>query len=94
MQLALEQVLSQPVTRDLLWREEYSQPVYADIVADERVRDALRRREAEYDTVRDEVRAYLRDISESAQAQSTRPDLDEERISRLARTAARRNSPR
>ncbi|NCF25529.1 MAG: hypothetical protein GWP60_13420 [Gammaproteobacteria bacterium] len=94
VQLALEQVLSQPVTRDLLWREEYSQPVYADIVADERVRDALRRREAEYDTVRDEVRAYLRDISESAQAQSTRPDLDEERISRLARTAARRNSPR
>ncbi len=94
VQLALEQVLSQPVTRDLLWREEYSQPMYADIVADERVRDALRRREAEYDTVRDEVRAYLRDISESAQAQSTRPRLEEERVSRLARTVARRNSPR
>ena len=65
VRLALEEVLSQPVTRHLLWREVYSQPVYADIVADERVRDALRRREAEYEVVRDQVRAYLAGISES-----------------------------
>ena len=66
VRLALEEVFSQPVTRNLLWREEYSQPVYADIVADERVRDALRRREAEYDEVRNQVRAYLADVSEAA----------------------------
>jgi TolB-like protein/Flp pilus assembly protein TadD len=66
VRVALEQVFSEPVTRDLLWREEYSQPVYADIVADERVRDALRRRESEYKLVRDQVRAYLADLSESA----------------------------
>ena len=66
VKVALEQVFSQPVTRSLLWRVEYSQPVYADIVADERVRDALRRRESEYNLVRDEVRAYLEGISESA----------------------------
>jgi adenylate cyclase len=64
--LALEQVLPQPVTRNLLWREQYSQPMYADIVADERVRDALRSREAEYDLVRKQVRDYLAGISESA----------------------------
>jgi hypothetical protein len=64
--VALEQILSQPVTRNLYWREEYSQPVYADIVADERVRDALRRREAEYKLVRDEVKAYLAGISGTA----------------------------
>ncbi len=64
--LALEQVLPQPVTRNLLWREQYSQPMYADIVADERVRNALRSREAEYDLVRKQVRDYLAGISESA----------------------------
>ncbi len=66
VRVALEQVFSQPVTRNLLWREEYTQPVYAAIVADERVRDALLRRESEYRLVRDEVRAYLAGISESA----------------------------
>jgi hypothetical protein len=66
VKIALEQVFSQPVTHDLLWREEYSQPLYADIIADERVRDILRRREAEYHVVRDQVRAYLAGISESA----------------------------
>ncbi len=66
VKLALEQVFSQPVTRNLLWQEEYSQPMYADIVADEDVRDALRRRQAEYAVVRDQVRAYLAGISESA----------------------------
>jgi TolB-like protein/Flp pilus assembly protein TadD len=66
VKLALEQVFTHPVTRYLLWREEYSQPMYADIVADERVRDALHRRQAEYDDVRDQVRAYLASISESA----------------------------
>ena len=64
-ELALEQVFSQPVTRNLLWREEYSQPMYAEIVADERVREALRRRETEYGQVRDQVRAYLEGISDS-----------------------------
>ncbi len=66
VKVALDELLSQPVTRDLLWREEYSQPLYADIVADQRVQAALRRREAEYKAVRDEVKAYLAGLSESA----------------------------
>jgi len=66
IETALEYVLSQPVTTDLRWRENYSQALYADIVADERVREALQRWEQEYIELREKVRSYLSDLSVAA----------------------------
>lgn len=66
IETALEFVFSQPVTTQLRWRETFSQAVYANIVADERIEAALRRWEEEYDALRESVRAYLADLSTAA----------------------------
>ena len=66
IETALESVFSQPVTTQLRWRETFSQAVYADVVADERVREALQRWEEEYTALREKVRAFLADLSAAA----------------------------
>ena len=66
IETALELVLSQPVTTNLRWRETLSQSQYADIIADERVRNALQRWEEEYSAIRQRVRTYLADLSATA----------------------------
>ena len=43
IETALTQVFTQPVTTALHWREMFSQAQYAEIIADERVKDALQR---------------------------------------------------
>jgi len=66
IETALTQVFTQPVTTSLHWREMFSQAQYAEIIADERVKDALQRWEEEYDELRERVRAYLADLSAAA----------------------------
>jgi len=63
---ALDGVFSLPVTSDLRWRETFSQSFYADVVADERIRDALQRWENDFNALRERVRAYLADLSATA----------------------------
>jgi len=63
---ALDDVFSRPVTSDLRWRETFSQSFYADVVADERVREALQRWDDEYNALREQVRTYLADLSAAA----------------------------
>jgi TolB-like protein/Flp pilus assembly protein TadD len=59
----LDDVFSQPVTTDLRWRETFSQSFYTDVIADERIREALQRWEDEYNALRERVRTYLADLS-------------------------------
>jgi len=66
IETALAFVLSQPVTTHLRWRETFSQAVYADTVADERVREALQRWDEEYTALREKVSAFLADLSATA----------------------------
>lgn len=66
IETALTQVFTQPVTTALHWREMFSQAQYAEIIADERVKDALQRWQEEYDELRERVRAYLADLSAAA----------------------------
>lgn len=66
IETALTQVFTQPVTTLLHWREMFSQAQYAEIVADERIKEALQRWEEEYDELRGRVRSYLADLSAAA----------------------------
>ena len=66
IETALTQVFTRPVTTALYWREMFSQAQYAEIVADERVKEALQRWEVDYDNLRERVRAYLADLSAAA----------------------------
>ncbi len=61
--VALEHVFPRTVMNDLRWREKFSLPHFAEIVADPRVESALRRWEAEYREQQEQVRGYLSDLS-------------------------------
>ena len=74
IETALAHVFSQSVATDLRWRETFSRAQFADIVADDRIKAALQRWEAEYDTLREQVRAYLADLSSELQARAAMPD--------------------
>lgn len=74
IETALTDVFSRSVATNLRWRETFAQAQYADIVADERVRAALQRWEAEYDEMREQVRAFLADLSSGARASAMAPD--------------------
>ena len=47
------------------WRDNLMQPQYAEVVADERVQDAMRRWEEEERTLRGNVEAYFADMHAS-----------------------------
>lgn len=60
--VALERVFSQSVATRLGWRDVFAQPQYAEIVADPRIQDAMRRWEAEESRLRNSVQAYFNDL--------------------------------
>ena len=64
--VALEQVFPRTVMNDLRWREKFSLPHFAEMVADPRVESALQRWEAEYRQQQEQVRSYLSDLSSAA----------------------------
>ena len=66
IETALQDVLPQPVTTDLELRDRLSLAQYADIVADDRVGDALQRWESRYDEMRERVKTYLAQLSAAA----------------------------
>jgi len=63
IETALNDVLSKSVMSDLDWQRTYAQPLYRELVADERVQAAMSRWEAELDAMRASVRSYLADLS-------------------------------
>jgi tetratricopeptide (TPR) repeat protein len=63
---ALEHVFPRSVMNDLRWREKFSLPHFAEILADPRVESALQRWEAEYRQQQEQVRSYLSDLSSAA----------------------------
>lgn len=60
--LALDRVFSQSVAMNLGWRETLALPQYREIVADERVQEAMRRWEEEEQVLRDQVQAFFADL--------------------------------
>jgi len=62
IEVALEQVFSQSVARNLSWRENFAQAQFAEIVADPRVQAAMRRWEEEEAALRGEVQSYFSDL--------------------------------
>jgi tetratricopeptide (TPR) repeat protein len=67
---ALDGVLSQSVTSDLAFRQTFAQAQFRDVVADQRVANALAAWDAEYTAIRESVRDYLLELSSAAPAQA------------------------
>ena len=65
-ELALSDVFSLPVLLDQNWRARYSQDQYAQFVADPRIQAAMQEWEAKEAAVRDQVKAYLLDLSSAS----------------------------
>ncbi len=63
--VALNGVFSTSVAVNLGWQETYALPQYADIVADPRVQEAMRRWQLEQDVIREQIRVFLLDLSTS-----------------------------
>ncbi|MGB5491549.1 MAG: tetratricopeptide repeat protein [Woeseiaceae bacterium] len=63
--VALQRVLSQSVSTNLGWQQDYALAQYAEIVADQRVQAALRHWEKEEAALREAVRAYFADLRAS-----------------------------
>jgi TolB-like protein/Tfp pilus assembly protein PilF len=62
IRVALDDVFSRSVATSLGWRETLAQPLFAEIVADPRIRAAMREWEQEEAGIRDNVSAYLQDL--------------------------------
>jgi TolB-like protein/Tfp pilus assembly protein PilF len=65
IEIALKDVFTRPVAMRLNWRDTYLQPQYAEVVADERVQDAMRRWEQDEQALRGNVEAYFEDMQAS-----------------------------
>ena len=63
--VALASLFTESAAVHLGWRRSFAMPQYADIVADPRIREAMQRWEDEEARMRDEISAYLSDLSES-----------------------------
>jgi tetratricopeptide (TPR) repeat protein len=64
--IALERIFSQSVATNLGWRSNFSQPHFAELVADPRIQAAMQRWEKEEEQLRGEVQAYLADLQSSS----------------------------
>ncbi|MDJ0749494.1 MAG: hypothetical protein QNJ11_08415 [Woeseiaceae bacterium] len=62
IELALNEVFSDPVAMHMNWRETYTQPHYAEVAADPRIQQAIRRWEADEAALRADVEAYFADL--------------------------------
>jgi len=65
IELALEEIFTDSVAVHLAWRDTLLQPHYAELVADERVQDAIRRWEEEESALRGSVQSYFADMHAS-----------------------------
>ena len=65
IKVGLSEVFVGSVAERLNWRETYSQPYLADVVADPQVQAALKRWEEEEESLRGQVQTYLADIHAS-----------------------------
>jgi TolB-like protein/Tfp pilus assembly protein PilF len=63
IEVAREEVLTQPVSVNLGWRRDFAQAQFEEIVADPGVQSAMRAWEEEEDRLRAMVRAYFSDLS-------------------------------
>jgi TolB-like protein/Tfp pilus assembly protein PilF len=63
--VALERLFPRSVANHMDWRETFTQPQYAEVVADTRVAAALRRWEEEETAMRDSIRSYFADLDTS-----------------------------
>jgi len=64
--IALERIFTQSVAANLGWRDNFSQPHFADFVADPRIQSAMQRWEKEEEQLRSDVQAYLADLQSSS----------------------------
>ncbi len=64
--IALERIFTQSVAVNLGWRDNFSQPHFAEFVADPRIQAAMQRWEKEEEQLRSEVQAYLADLQSSS----------------------------
>ena len=64
--IALETIFTQSVAVNLGWRENFSQPHLAAVVADPRIQAAMQRWEKEEEQLRSDVQAYLADLQSSS----------------------------
>jgi TolB-like protein/predicted Zn-dependent protease len=62
IEIALDNILQEPVTVNLGWRRAFAQAQYAGFVEDPRVQAALRRWEAQEEDLRSDIRSYLGDL--------------------------------
>jgi TolB-like protein/Tfp pilus assembly protein PilF len=62
IEVALNEIFTEPVALHLDWRETLSQPRYAEFVEDERVQEAIRRWEDEEAALRGSVESYFKDM--------------------------------
>jgi hypothetical protein len=65
IEIALNEVFSQPVAMNLEWRDMLSQPRYAPFLEDERIQQALQRWEDEEASLRGSVESYFADMHAS-----------------------------
>ena len=65
IEIALDEVFTRPVALRLNWRDTFLQPQYAEVVADERVQDAMRRWEQDEQALRGSVESYFADMHAS-----------------------------
>ena len=52
-------MFAEPLTTNLTWREDFSHPMFSEVVADPRVQKEMQRWGAEEEVLRQEVRHYL-----------------------------------
>jgi TolB-like protein/Tfp pilus assembly protein PilF len=64
--IALERIFTQSVATNLGWRSTFSQPHFAELVADSRIQAAMQRWEKEEEQLRSDVQAYLADLQNSS----------------------------
>ena len=62
IEVALADIFTRPVTRNLAWRDMFEQAQFSDVVADPRVQAAMRRWEDEEAVLRGNVQTYLADL--------------------------------
>ena len=62
IQVALDEIFTRSVAINLGWRETFAQAQYAEVIADERVQEAMQRWEQEEEALRAQVQSYLSDL--------------------------------
>jgi TolB-like protein/tetratricopeptide (TPR) repeat protein len=62
IEVALDKIFTSSVAKNLGWREMFSQPHFAELVADPRIKAAIQQWEDEESRIRAQVQSYFRDM--------------------------------